>query len=492
MFNRIRERLQRGKSAEEQEAQQKPAEAPQQETPPPAEVTRPATPHQPAGTPALQVPAPPQPPATKIPTTPANPPVTQSSAPPAVKPTPAPVEKLVPPPVIQSTPPPLMNSAPAPVEKLAAPPVAKPTPPITPSAPLPAMQSAPAPAASPAPSPVPPSAPAQVPAASAAEEEEWEDEDFEEEEHKGGRPAFRNPFSQSLSRTRQMFGKVSEAFQRGQIDDQLWDDLEETLITSDVGVAITERLVETLKERVEYAGLKDARDVRDALEEELLILLGDPEPLNFSTTSPLTVILVVGVNGVGKTTTIAKLTQYLKKKGHRVILAAGDTFRAAAIDQIKIWGERVKVPVISHQHGADPGAVVFDALEAAENRKCDVLIIDTAGRLHTKYNLMEELKKIAKVLGKKDPEAPQEVLLVVDATTGQNALLQAKQFVGDVGLTGLVLTKLDGTARGGIVFSISEELGLPIKFIGTGERVGDLAPFDPEAFVQALFATDGA
>ncbi len=329
-------------------------------------------------------------------------------------------------------------------------------------------------------------APEPVPAAAAAEEEGG----FEEEEEKGER-RFRNPFSQSLSRTRQMFGKVSEAFQRGQIDDQLWDDLEETLITSDVGVAITERLIETLKERVEYAGLKDARDVRDALEEELLILLGDPEPLNFSTSSPLTVMLVVGVNGVGKTTTIAKLTHYLKKKGHRVILAAGDTFRAAAIDQIKIWGERVKVPVISHQHGADPGAVVFDALEAAENRKCDVLIIDTAGRLHTKYNLMEELKKIAKVLGKKDPEAPHEVLLVVDATTGQNALLQAKQFVGDVGLTGLVLTKLDGTARGGIVFSISEELGLPIKFIGTGERVGDLAPFDPDAFVEALFASDG-
>ncbi len=346
----------------------------------------------------------------------------------------------------------------------------------------------------PTPSPVPPPAaraPEPVPAAAAAAEEEWEEEGFEEEEEKEGR-RFRNPFSQSLSRTRQMFGKVSEAFQRGQIDDQLWDDLEETLITSDVGVAITERLIETLKERVEYAGLKDARDVRDALEEELLILLGDPEPLNFSTSSSLTVILVVGVNGVGKTTTIAKLTHYLKKKGHRVILAAGDTFRAAAIDQIKIWGERVKVPVISHQHGADPGAVVFDALEAAENRKCDVLIIDTAGRLHTKYNLMEELKKIAKVLGKKDPEAPHEVLLVVDATTGQNALLQAKQFVGDVGLTGLVLTKLDGTARGGIVFSISEELGLPIKFIGTGERVGDLAPFDPDAFVEALFAADGA
>ncbi len=332
-------------------------------------------------------------------------------------------------------------------------------------------------------------------APASADVEEWEEEDEEidaEKPAKGGFRLFHNPFSQSLSRTRQMFGKVSEAFQRGQIDDQLWDDLEETLITADVGVAITERLIATLKERVEYAGLKDARDVRDALEEELLILLGDKEPLTFAKNSALTVILVVGVNGVGKTTTIAKLSQYLKKKGHRVILAAGDTFRAAAIDQLKIWGERVKVPVVSHQHGADPGAVVFDALEAAENRHCDVLIIDTAGRLHTKYNLMEELKKIAKVLGKKDAEAPHEVLLVVDATTGQNALLQAKQFVGDVGLTGLVLTKLDGTARGGIVFSISEELGLPIKFIGTGERVGDLAPFDPEAFVSALFSADGA
>lgn len=330
---------------------------------------------------------------------------------------------------------------------------------------------------------------------SGEEVEEWEEEDEETEEEQFARGSFRlfhNPFSQSLSRTRQMFGKVSEAFQRGQIDDQLWDDLEETLITADVGVAITERLITTLKERVEYAGLKDARDVRDALEEELLILLGDKEPLTLAKNGGLSVILVVGVNGVGKTTTIAKLSQYLKKKGHRVILAAGDTFRAAAIDQLKIWGERVKVPVVSHQHGADPGAVVFDALEAAENRRCDVLIIDTAGRLHTKYNLMEELKKIAKVLGKKDPEAPHEVLLVVDATTGQNALIQAKQFVGDVGLTGLVLTKLDGTARGGIVFSISEELGLPIKFIGTGERVGDLAPFDPDAFVHALFSADGA
>ncbi|HEY7123180.1 MAG TPA: signal recognition particle-docking protein FtsY [Ktedonobacterales bacterium] len=314
----------------------------------------------------------------------------------------------------------------------------------------------------------------------------------EEEQEKGGFRLFRNPFAKSLTRTRQMFGQVSEAFQRGKIDDQLWDDLEETLITADVGVTVTERLIATLKERVAYAGLKDARDVRDALEEELLILLGDAAPLRFVEPGRLTVILVIGVNGVGKTTTIAKLTALLKKQGHRVLLAAGDTFRAAATEQLKIWGERVNVPVVSHQHGADPGAVVFDAVDAAENRHCDVLIIDTAGRLQTKFNLMEELKKITKVLGRKDAQAPHEVLLVVDATTGQNALLQAKKFVEDIGLTGLVLTKLDGTARGGIVFSISEELGVPIKFIGTGERLGDLAPFDPEAFVRALFASDSA
>jgi fused signal recognition particle receptor len=348
--------------------------------------------------------------------------------------------------------------------------------------------------------PLPPTVPSAplspVGASKQQAKEEWEEEDEAEvaegEQEKGGFRLFRNPFNKSLSRTRQMFGRVSEAFQRGKIDDQLWDDLEETLITADVGVTVTERLIATLKERVAYAGLKDAREVRDALEEELLILLGDAEPLRLAEPGRLSVILVIGVNGVGKTTTIAKLTATLKKQGHRVLLAAGDTFRAAATEQLKVWGERVKVPVVSHQYGADPGAVVFDAVDAAENRHCDVLIIDTAGRLQTKFNLMEELKKITKVLGRKDPQAPHEVLLVVDATTGQNALLQAKKFVEDIGLTGLVLTKLDGTARGGIVFSISEELGVPIKYIGTGERIGDLAPFDPEAFVQALFASDGA
>jgi fused signal recognition particle receptor len=368
------------------------------------------------------------------------------------------------------------------------------TPPTPAQAPT---QSRPATPATPAASPVVPPTPSPVRAAGQPQAAEaWGGEDEaeveEDEQGKGGFRLFRNPFNKSLSRTRQMFGKVSEAFQRGKIDDQLWDDLEETLITADVGVTVTERLIATLKERVAYAGLKDAREVRDALEEELLILLGDAEPLRFAEPGRLTVILVIGINGVGKTTTIAKLTAMLKKQGHRVLLAAGDTFRAAATEQLKIWGERVKVPVVSHQYGADPGAVVFDAVDAAENRHCDVLLIDTAGRLQTKFNLMEELKKITRVLGRKDPQAPHEVLLVVDATTGQNALLQAKKFVEDIGLTGLVLTKLDGTARGGIVFSISEELGVPIKFIGTGEHIADLAPFNPEAFVQALFASDGA
>ncbi|PWT78790.1 MAG: signal recognition particle-docking protein FtsY, partial [Chloroflexi bacterium] len=217
------------------------------------------------------------------------------------------------------------------------------------------------------------------------------------------------------------------------------------------------------------------------------ILLGDPERLVFSQTSPISVYLVVGVNGVGKTTSIAKLANLLKRQKHRVMLAAGDTFRAAATEQIKAWGERVGVTVISHQHGADPGAVVYDAMQAAQARGADVLIVDTAGRLHTKYNLMEELKKVMKVLQKYDPEAPHEVLLVMDATTGQNGFAQAKQFVEDSGVSGIILTKLDGTARGGIVFAIASELGLPIKYVGTGEKLGDIAPFDPIQFVDALF-----
>lgn len=299
---------------------------------------------------------------------------------------------------------------------------------------------------------------------------------------------FRNPFRLGLGRTRQLFGRVNAALEESdEITEDLWDELEETLISSDVGVTTTERLMGTLRERVEAEHLSRGSELRDALKDELALLLGDPEPLVFSDTSPISVYLVVGVNGVGKTTSIAKLGNLLKRQKHRVMLAAGDTFRAAATEQIRTWGERIGVPVISHQHGADPGAVVYDAMQAAQARGADVLIVDTAGRLHTKFNLMEELKKIMKVLQKYDPEAPHEVLLVVDATTGQNGFLQAKQFVQDSGVSGVFLTKLDGTARGGIVFAIASELGLPIKFIGTGEKVGDIAPFDPDAFVDALF-----
>jgi fused signal recognition particle receptor len=301
---------------------------------------------------------------------------------------------------------------------------------------------------------------------------------------------FSNPFKFSLGRTRQMFGRVNEALEHDDISDELWDELEETLITGDVGVQTTEKLMKTLRERAQAEEFTRGRQLRDALKEELEILLGDPEPLVFSETSPISVYLIVGVNGVGKTTSIAKLANQLKREKHRVMLAAGDTFRAAATEQIKTWGERVGVPVISHQNGADPGAVVYDAMQAAQARGTDVLIVDTAGRLHTKFNLMEELKKIMKVLQKYDPEAPHEVLLVIDATTGQNGFIQAKQFVQDSGVSGVILTKLDGTARGGIVFAVASELGLPIKYVGTGEKLQDIAPFDPVQFVDALFEAE--
>ena len=297
----------------------------------------------------------------------------------------------------------------------------------------------------------------------------------------------RNVFRFSLGRTRQLFGRVNDILEADEITDEVWDELEDTLISGDVGVTTTERLLATLRERVEVEHLERGSELRAALKEELALLLGEPEPLIVSETSPISVYLVVGVNGVGKTTSIAKLANLLKRDKHRVMLAAGDTFRAAAAEQIKTWGERIGTPVISHQYGADPGAVVFDAMQAAQARGADVLIVDTAGRLHTKFNLMEELKKMMRVLQKYDAEAPHEVLLVIDATTGQNGFLQAKQFVQDAGVSGVILTKLDGTARGGIAFAVASELGLPIKFIGTGESVKDIAPFDADAFVDALF-----
>jgi fused signal recognition particle receptor len=377
-----------------------------------------------------------------------------------------------------------------------------PAPGVAPTPPAAAPQSAPrqpraaAPAASTAPTgptqraarPAEPVTPPDTATADAAEE--LADEEAAEdatERAGGGLGRFKNPFRLSLGRTRALFGRVNEALAADEITNDLWDELEETLISSDVGVATTERLLTILRERAQGEHFARGADLRDALKEELELLLGDPEPLVFSDTSPLTVILIVGVNGVGKTTSIAKLANLLKRQKHRVILAAGDTFRAAATEQIKLWGERVSVPVISHQYGADPAAVVYDAVQAGQARNNDVLIVDTAGRLHTKYNLMEELKKIVRVLQKYDSEAPHEVLLVIDATTGQNGYLQAKQFIADAGVSGVILTKLDGTARGGIVFAIASELGLPIKYVGTGERINDIAPFDSAAFVDALF-----
>jgi len=306
-----------------------------------------------------------------------------------------------------------------------------------------------------------------------------------------------------VRRTRQAwFGKISNLFSRADIDEELWEELEELLIGADMGVSTTENVMQELRDRVRREGLRQPEQARTALEQLLADMLhrsetdSRPEPLGIpglagpgpGASLPFSVILMVGVNGTGKTTTIAKLAKLLKEKKRRVVLAAGDTFRAAAIDQLKVWGERTQIDVVAHQPGADAAAVVYDALQAATGRKADVLIVDTAGRLHTKFNLMEELKKIRRVIERADPTAPHEVLLVIDATTGQNGLLQAEHFAEAVGVTGVVLTKLDGTAKGGIVFAIVDQLGIPIKFVGTGESMDDLAEFDPEEFVRALFA----
>ncbi len=274
-------------------------------------------------------------------------------------------------------------------------------------------------------------------------------------------------------------------FDRTSIDDEVWDELEELLISADVGVATTEKLVGRVRQRVADEKL-DGSQVSPVLKEEMVNILKIPprdEPENIS---PPRVILLVGVNGSGKTTSIAKLACKLKKEGQSVLLAAADTFRAAAIDQLKKQAERVGVDIVAHQPGADPGAVVYDTLQAARSRQIDNVIIDTAGRLHTKYNLMEELKKVRRVAAKLDSAAPHEVILVLDATTGQNGLTQARYFTEAVGVTGIFLAKLDGTAKGGIVLAICDELAVPIQLIGVGEGLEDMVNFDAEAFVEAL------
>jgi fused signal recognition particle receptor len=294
----------------------------------------------------------------------------------------------------------------------------------------------------------------------------------------------------SLSKTRQgFFGRISSLFQANEITDDTWEELEALLIQADLGVNTALALVEQLKQRVQREGIKRVEDVRQALKDELTRLLLQPTSSNIEEPRLLTVVLIAGVNGSGKTTSIAKLAQYYKRRGKRVVLAAADTFRAAAIDQLKIWGERTGVDVIAQAPGADPGAVVYDAIRASqESRRADLLIIDTAGRLHTKYNLMKELEKVRSVAARQVHDAPHETLLVLDATTGQNAISQAKHFKEAVQVTGIILTKLDSTAKGGIVFAIERELGLPVRFVGTGEKPDDFAEFDAQAFVNAILS----
>lgn len=298
-----------------------------------------------------------------------------------------------------------------------------------------------------------------------------------------------------LEKTRRgVFSEITRLFDRGVLDDELYDDLEMLLIQADVGWDVSQRLVAELRHRVDDDRIKDPADAREILRLEmnkLLELATRNRRVKILQRGVPFVVMVVGVNGVGKTTSIAKLTAYHQRFGRSVMLAAGDTFRAAAIDQLKVWGERLNVPVIAHEQGADPGAVVFDAMHAAHNRGVDVLIVDTAGRLHTKYNLMEELRKLRRIMQKTVEDAPQEVLLVIDATTGQNGLVQAKKFSESVEITDIMLAKLDGTAKGGIAFSVAKELGTPISYIGTGEKAVDLAEFRPDTYVDSLFFGEG-
>ena len=292
----------------------------------------------------------------------------------------------------------------------------------------------------------------------------------------------------SLTKTRQSFlSKLTSLVIKNEVNEEFWSGLEETLIGADVGVETTMELVDNLRVRADKEGARETTRVEAMLKEELLAILQIRNSEFGIRNSIPQVILVVGVNGSGKTTSIGKLTNYLRAQNKKVILAAADTFRAAAIDQLKIWGDRVGVDVVAHQPGADPGAVAFDAWQAANARHADYLIVDTAGRLQTKFNLMKELEKVARVLQKNDPTAPHETLLVLDAVTGQNGLQQAREFKKATPLTGLILTKLDGTAKGGIVFAIAKELQLPIQFIGTGEALDDFAEFDAKDFVDGLF-----
>jgi fused signal recognition particle receptor len=289
----------------------------------------------------------------------------------------------------------------------------------------------------------------------------------------------------SLARTRQsVFGRIVTLLGQSDVSEATFDELEMNLIQADLGPALADEIVAGLEQKAEAEGIVRAERLMSALRAELRAQLGEPRPLRLEA-SP-SVVLLVGVNGSGKTTTAAKLARYFQLQGRSVMLAAADTFRAAAIDQLQIWGERLNIPVVAGQPNADPGAVAHDALAAARSRKVDVLIVDTAGRLQTKYNLMEELKKVRGVIAKFEPGAPHETLLVLDAVTGQNALSQARAFKDAAGVTGVILAKLDGSAKGGMTFAIRRELGLPVMFVGTGEQFEDFEVFDPDRFVAGL------
>ena len=311
------------------------------------------------------------------------------------------------------------------------------------------------------------------------------------------KPGFLDRLKQAVASTKaQLVEKIEEIVEgRATLDESVLDKLEATLITADLGVSTTQEILGRLKQQISQGKLRETAQLRPAVEQGILAILEKPAVGSAAPKAKQpppgmpTVIFVVGVNGVGKTTSIAKLAHYFLQQNRRPLLCAADTFRAAANEQLEIWAERLGVEMIKQKSGADPAAVLFDALAAAKNRHPDLVIVDTAGRLHTKTNLMAELDKMCRIAAREIPNAPHEVLLVIDATTGQNGLQQARQFVDHGGATGIILTKLDGTAKGGVVIAIARDLGLPIQFVGVGEKIDDLLPFDPHEFVESLFET---
>jgi len=456
-----------------QPAVEQPAVAPAE----PVAAQAPVAPEPPQPVPALADPEPSQP--AQPPVAASMPANAQASAP-QVEPQ-APVVTAPEAPVIRAVEPPVSNLVlPVAEEPVALVPDLEPTaPPAIPERPVvePAapVVAEPAPVAAPAPAPAPVD-PEPVAAPVATEQ---------------SKPGFFARLKQGLSKTSASIGEGMASLFLGKkvIDDDLLDEIETRLLTADVGVEATSAIVQNLTQKVARKQLADADALYKSLQEELAALLRPVEqPLKIQAQNKPYVILVVGVNGAGKTTTIGKLAKKLQLEGKKVMLAAGDTFRAAAVEQLQVWGERNQIPVIAQHTGADSASVIFDAVQAAKARGVDVLIADTAGRLHTKDNLMEELKKVRRVIGKLDAEAPHEVLLVLDAGTGQNAISQAKYFNQSVELTGLALTKLDGTAKGGVIFALAKQFNIPIRFIGVGEGIDDLRTFEAEPFVKALFA----